>query len=178
MKLSELFFSFCKIGLMTFGGGYSMLPILEKECVDKHHWVTEDEMLNYYAIGQCTPGVIAVNTATFIGSKEKGIIGGIVASLGVVFPSFVIISLLSSLIAIFKDNLYVLKAFNGIRLAVCALITSSVIRLAKKSVNDIICLLLALNSIVLALFLRVNSIFIIILSLIFGSIYFWFLRKA
>ena len=85
--LSELFFTFAKVGVMTFGGGYAMLPILQREVVDNKHWATDEELTDYFAIGQCTPGVIAVNTATFIGQKNQGIIGGIVATLGVVFPS-------------------------------------------------------------------------------------------
>ena len=96
--LFELFFVFAKIGVMTFGGGYAMLPILQREIVEKKKWTTDEELMDYFAVGQCTPGVIAVNTATFIGQKMKGILGGIVATLGVVFPSLLIISILISAI--------------------------------------------------------------------------------
>lgn len=177
MRLLDLFVSFAKIGVLTFGGGYSMLPILERECVDKHHWVTEEEMLNFYAIGQCTPGVIAVNTATFIGTKEKGIWGGIVATLGVVFPSFIIISLLASIIAVFKDNYYVIKAFSGIRVAVCALIISSIIKLCKKSLKDWLCVVLAFLSLVLQLIFSINSIFIVVGTIVFGIVYYLFVTN-
>ena len=99
----KLFFLFAKIGVMTFGGGYAMLPILQRELVEARHWVTEEELTDYFAIGQCTPGIIAVNTATFVGHKRKGIPGGIVATLGVVFPSLIIIIILAGLITTFAD---------------------------------------------------------------------------
>ena len=94
-ELLKLFLAFAKIGAVTFGGGYAMLPILQRDIVAKHKWATEDELLDYFAIGQCTPGVIAVNTATFVGYKNKGILGGIFATLGVVFPSIVIITIIT-----------------------------------------------------------------------------------
>ena len=97
-KLLELFWTFAKMGAMTFGGGYAMLPILQREVVENKHWATEEELTDYFAIGQCTPGIIAVNTATFIGQKYMGVAGGIAATLGVVFPSLVIISILAGLI--------------------------------------------------------------------------------
>ena len=99
----DLFGTFAKVGVMTFGGGMAMLPILQREVVEDRHWATEEELMDYYAIGQCTPGIIAVNTATFIGQKRKGTIGGIVATLGIVFPSLVIISILASLITNFSS---------------------------------------------------------------------------
>ena len=102
-RLWELFYTFAKVGVMTFGGGMAMLPILQREVVEDRHWATEEELMDYYAIGQCTPGIIAVNTATFIGQKRKGTIGGIVATLGIVFPSLVIISILASLITNFSS---------------------------------------------------------------------------
>ena len=96
-ELLELFLTFAKIGVMTFGGGMAMLPILEREVVQNKHWATEEELVDYFAIGQCTPGIIAVNTATFVGQKRKGAMGGITATLGVVFPSLVIITILAGL---------------------------------------------------------------------------------
>ena len=99
----ELFYSFAKIGAFTFGGGYAMLPLIQREVVEKKHWATEEEIMDYYAVGQCTPGIIAVNTATFIGYYKKGIIGGIFATLGVIFPSIVIILLIASLLQNFSD---------------------------------------------------------------------------
>ena len=98
-ELFELFISFARVGVMTFGGGIAMLPILENEIVERKKWATKEELLDYYAIGQCTPGIIAVNTATFIGYKKKGTVGGIAATLGVIFPSVVIILLIATLIS-------------------------------------------------------------------------------
>ncbi|MEY8394913.1 chromate transporter [Lachnospiraceae bacterium 45-P1] len=143
-KLFDLFFTFARIGGLTFGGGYAMLPILQREVVDKRGWATEEELMDYYAIGQCTPGVIAVNTATFIGQKTSGIIGGIVATLGVVFPSLVIISVIAAFIQNFADLAIVQNAFAGIRVCVCVLIFNAVVKLWKKSVVDKITLLIFL----------------------------------
>ena len=120
-KLLSLFVSFAKVGVMTFGGGYAMIPILEREVVDNHGWVSREEMMDYYAVGQCTPGVIAVNTATFIGYKIAGVPGGIVATLGVVFPSVVIISIIAGILTTFADIPAVKSAFAAIRVCVCVL---------------------------------------------------------
>ncbi len=137
MKLLwELFWTFAKVGVMTFGGGYAMLPILQREVVDSKGWATEEELMDYFAIGQCTPGVIAVNTATFIGQKHKGILGGIVTTLGVVFPSLVIISALAGVIEAFSHLVWVQKAFGGVRVCVCVLILNAVVKLYKKAVVD------------------------------------------
>ena len=134
--LWELFWTFAKMGVMTFGGGYAMLPILQREVVENKRWVTEEEIMDYYAIGQCTPGIIAVNTATFIGQKKQGIAGGIMATLGVVFPSVVIISILAGLITNFSHLVWVQNAFAGIQVCVCVLIFNAVVKLLKKSVVD------------------------------------------
>ena len=135
-ELWELFWTFAKMGVMTFGGGMAMLPILQREVVENKHWATEEELTDYYAIGQCTPGIIAVNTATFIGQKYDGAVGGIVATLGLVFPSVVIISILAGLISNFADLAWVKNAFAGIQVCVCVLIFNAVIKLLKKSVVD------------------------------------------
>ena len=131
----DLFTSFAKIGGLTFGGGMAMLPMLQREVVEKHGWATEEELLDYFAIGQCTPGIIAVNTATFIGRKQKGIAGGIIATVGVVFPSLVIITLLAAFLSNFADILWVQKAFAGIRVAVCVLVLNAFVKLFKKNVK-------------------------------------------
>jgi len=133
----DLFLTFARVGVCTFGGGYAMLPILQREVVEKKGWVTEEELMDYFAIGQCTPGVIAVNTGTFIGQKLKGIPGGILATLGVVFPSLVIIMILAAFIQNFAHLPVVIHAFAGVRACICALILSSVIKLAKKSLVDL-----------------------------------------
>ncbi len=135
-KLFELFLTFAKVGVMTFGGGYAMLPILQREIVENRGWATEEELADYFAIGQCTPGVIAVNTATFIGRKKDGIAGAVAATLGVVFPSLVIISLLAGVITAFSELAWVKNAFAGIRVCVCMLILQAVMNLWKKSIPD------------------------------------------
>ena len=113
-----------------------MFPILQREMVEKRQWVSDEELMDYYAIGQCTPGIIAVNTATFVGQKRKGIVGGIVATLGVVFPSLVIITIIAAFIQNFADLAVVKNAFAGIRVCVCVLILNAVIKLLKSSVID------------------------------------------
>ena len=132
----DLFCTFAKVGVMTFGGGYAMLPILQREVVDKKGWTTEEELMDYFAIGQCTPGIIAVNTATFIGQKTKGFWGGLCATLGVVFPSLIIIMLLAGVIEAFSHLVWVQHAFGGIRICVCILILNAVVKLFKKAVID------------------------------------------
>lgn len=134
--LLDLFLTFAKVGVMTFGGGYAMLPILQREIVDNKKWATNEELMDYFAIGQCTPGVIAVNTATFIGQKNKGTLGGIIATLGVVFPSVIIISLLAGVIEAFSHIEWVQHAFGGIRVCICILIANAVVKLYKKAVVD------------------------------------------
>lgn len=132
----ELFWTFFKIGAFTFGGGYAMLPLLQREIVEKKHWATEEELLDYFAVGQCTPGIIAVNTATFVGFKEKKLSGAIFATLGVVSPSLVIITVIAALLSNFAHIAAVQNAFAGIRVAVCVLILNSIVKLWKKSVVD------------------------------------------
>lgn len=132
----NLFFTFAKIGVCTFGGGYAMLPILQRELVDNKGWATEEELADYYAVGQCTPGVIAVNTATFVGYNRLGWLGGVVATLGVVFPCLVIIMAIAAFLSNFMHLDVVVHAFNGVRAGVVALIFSSILKLLKTSLVD------------------------------------------
>ena len=134
--LFELFATFMKIGGFTFGGGYAMLPMIQKEVVEKKGWATEEEVLDYFAIGQVTPGIIAVNTATFIGYKMAGVPGGIFATIGVIFPSLIIISIIAAFLTNFAHLPVVIHAFNGIRACVCMLILNAVYNMANKSVVD------------------------------------------
>ena len=122
---------------MTFGGGYAMLPILQREVVEKKGWATEEELSDYFAVGQCTPGIIAVNTATFIGYKEAGIPGGILATLGVVFPSLIIITLIAAFLSNFADIPVVRHALAGVNAAVVALIAASVIKLGRSTLKNV-----------------------------------------
>lgn len=135
--LLDLYLSFVKIGLMTFGGGYAMLPILEREVVEKKGWVTSEEVLDYYAIGQSTPGIIAINTASFCGYKRAKNIGGVVASLGFITPSIIIITLISGFLKNFSHVSAIQHAFAGIRIGVCALVVYSVVNMLKKNAKSI-----------------------------------------
>ncbi len=170
-QLLDLFLTFARIGGFTFGGGYAMLPMLQKEVVEARHWATEDELMDYYAIGQCTPGIIAVNTATFVGYKTMGIAGGIVATLGVIAPSLVIITIIAAFIQGFADIPAVAHAFAGIRACVCVLIFNAVVKLGKKSLINkvavaIFCIILALS-----LFTDLSPALLVILAGLFGIFY-------
>lgn len=167
-ELLDLFLTFCRIGGFTFGGGYAMLPIIQQEIVNKKNWATDEEVMDYYAMGQCTPGIIAVNTATFIGYKHKGIIGAIVATLGVVFPSVVIITIIASYFSRFQEIPIVKYAFNGIRPAVAALILNTVVKMWKKSVNDWIGIIAFMVSFLVVVFTKISPVFIVIVSAIIG----------
>ena len=135
-KLLELYITFMKIGALTFGGGYAMLPVIQREVVENKHWVTDEEVMEYYAIGQCTPGIIAVNTSTFVGNRVAGIPGGLVSTLGFISPAFLIICIIAGLISNFSDLLIVRNAFAGIRICACVLIFNAVIKMWKSSIRD------------------------------------------
>lgn len=160
--LLDLFLTFARIGVCTFGGGYAMLPILQLEVVEKRNWATEDELMDYYAIGQCTPGVIAVNTATFIGYKHHGLLGAICATAGVVFPSLVIITIIAAFIQQFAHMPVVQDAFSGVRIAVCALVLQSVWKMAKKSVIDLPTVIILLATFVAVAFFGISPIVMVI----------------
>ena len=163
MKLLwQLFLAFARVGVMTFGGGYAMIPILEREIVDRHGWATEEELMDYYAVGQCTPGVIAVNTATFIGYKTAGTLGGIVATLGVIFPSVVIITVIAGILTSFAEVPMVKSAFAGIRVCVCVLIFNAVLKLWKKAVVDKATLALFLGVFLLSAFFSVSPVIFVV----------------
>ena len=162
MILLQLFTAFARVGVLTFGGGYAMIPMLEREIVDRHGWATSEELMDYYAVGQCTPGVIAVNTATFIGYKTAGNLGGVVATLGVIFPSFVIISVIAGIIQNFADIPAVKSAFAGIRVCVCVLIFNSVVKLWKGAVKDKAALALCLLVFVLSVFFSISPIVFVV----------------
>ena len=162
MKLWDLFVAFAKVGVLTFGGGYAMIPILEREIVDKQGWASSEELMDYYAVGQCTPGVIAVNTATFIGRKVAGVPGGIVATAGVVFPSVVIITVIAGILSNFADIPAVPSAVSGIRVCVCVLIFNAVVKLWKAAVPDKATLVLAVLVFVLSFFLKLSPVVFVV----------------
>ena len=169
-ELFDLFWTFCKIGALTFGGGYAMLPLIQREIVENKKWSTEKEILDYYAVGQCTPGVIAVNTATFIGFKLRGIVGGLVATLGVIFPSIIIILIIASLLQSFSSLAIVQSAFAGIRVAVVALIITTVIKLIKSSVKDYLGIIITVVTFVLSAFIGISPVYIVIAAGLIGFI--------
>ena len=135
-KLLNIYWVFAQMGACCFGGGYAMLSLLQRVIVEQHGWATEEELMDYYAIGQCTPGVIAVNTSTFIGHRLGGIPGALAATLGFISPSILIIILIAAFLESFASNVYVAHALAGIRVCVCVLILDSVLKLGKKSVKD------------------------------------------
>ena len=169
-NLWQLFLAFARVGVMTFGGGYAMIPILEREIVDRHGWATEEELMDYYAVGQCTPGVIAVNTATFIGYKVAGNLGGIIATLGVVFPSLVIITLIAGILTSFAEVPAVKSAFAGLRICVCVLIFNAVLKLWKKAVVDKATLVLFLGVFLLSVFFSVSPIVFVVVCAVAGIV--------
>ena len=169
-ELWNLFLTFAKVGATTFGGGYAMLPILEREVVEKRGWATEEELMNYFAVGQCTPGVIAVNTATFIGYKKRGIIGGVAATLGVIAPSMIIIMIIAAFIQNFADLPVVVHAFAGIRAVVAVLIIDAVVRFFKAGCKDWFGVVVFLLSLLLAGTIGISSIYVVIGAIIAGLI--------
>ncbi len=169
-ELWELFIVFARIGGFTFGGGYAMLPIIQEEVVEKRGWATEEEVIDYYAIGQCTPGIIAVNTATFIGYKLKGIIGAIFATLGMVFPSVVIITLIAAFFRQFQDYAIVQHAFGGIRVAVVALILNAIVKMWNNSVKDIVGIVIFIAAFIVVAFMELSPIVVIVASATAGII--------
>ena len=171
MILWQLFVSFARVGVLTFGGGYAMIPMLEREIVDRRGWATSEELMDYYAVGQCTPGVIAVNTATFIGYKTAGNLGGIVATLGVVFPSLLVISVIAGIIQNFSDIPAVKSAFAGIRVCVCVLIFNSVVKLWKGAVKDKATLVLCLLVFGLSVFFSVSPIVFVVFCAAAGILF-------
>ena len=170
MKLLSLFLSFAKVGVMTFGGGYAMIPILEREIVENRKWASSEELMDYYAVGQCTPGVIAVNTATFIGYKVAGPAGGVAATLGVVFPSVVIICLIAGILTNFADIPAVKSAFAAIRVCVCVLIFNAVVKLWKSAVKDKAGLVLFLIVFVLSLFFDISPVVFVLFCALAGLV--------
>ena len=164
----SLFLIFFKIGAFTFGGGYAMIPILEREFVTKRGWITDEDMLNFVAIGQSTPGIIAVNMATFIGYKRGKFWGSLSATLGVIIPSIIIITIIAAFLSNFSEYIYVQKALAGINIAVAVILVSAVMNIGKKSIVDFIGLILAIISFAVVTFLKVNSIFLILFALLVG----------
>lgn len=169
-SLLELYTAFFKVGLFTFGGGLAMLPIIEREVVDNKKWATYEELLDYYAVSQSTPGIIMVNVSTFIGYKERGLIGGIVSTLGVVSPSLIIITLIASLIENFASISYVQSALKGIAAGISAIMISSLIKLGKSSIKDILGVVLCVIGFVISFFTKISIIYVVVFGIAVGII--------
>lgn len=171
-EILNIFAIFFRMGAFTFGGGYAMLPIIQEEIVNKRNWATDDEIIDYYAIGQCTPGIIAVNTATFIGFKIKGIPGAIAATIGLVSPSLIIISIIAKFFKEFQDLEIVQHAFNGIQVVVVALIAITVANMFKQSARDNFGKILFLATFIIIGVLKLSPIIVVIFSSLFGILRF------
>lgn len=183
-NIFELFFVFFKIGAFTFGGGLAMLPILKRELVDTKKWLTEEEIVDYFAIGQCTPGIIAVNVATFSGYKHEGVLGSIAATLGIITPSIIIILFISAFISGFSDIVIVKKILKGINIAAAVLLTKAVFDFGKKTISDIFTFFIAVISFCAMYFFNITGIWIVLFSACIGWIvktvfeYFSFNKKT
>ena len=171
--LLTIYVTFMKIGVCTFGGGYAMIPVLQKEIVEGKHWVTDEEIMDYYVVGQCTPGVIAVNVATFVGQKIGGILGGIIATLGLVTPSYIIICFIAAFMQRFAEISYVQSAFAGVRIVVCAMVINTVIGMIKKNVTNALTFLTLVGTFVAVALFAVSPVIIVftvaIIGLLFGK---------
>ena len=177
-ELLDLYITFVRIGCVNFGGGYAMLPLLERELVDKRHWTTMDDLRDYFSIGQCTPGIIAVNTATFLGKKQAGLPGAVMATLGVVSPSLVIISLIAALLKNFADLEPVQHALAGVRAAVTALIFASVWKMAKSSLKDPLSIAMAVIAFILVALFGTSPVAIVFAGALIGFLFFGGLKKT
>ncbi len=173
-----LYKTFFMINILTFGGGYAMLPMLEKEIVNNKKWATMDEISDYYAVSQCTPGVIAVNVATFIGYKQKKIMGGVVATLGAVTPSIIIVLLLSGILEQILGYQIVKSAFSGIAVAVCALLIQALLKLTKSGIKDVYTALVAIVSAIVSILFKLSPIVIVLVTGVVTVLYKFILEKA
>ena len=169
-QLLKIYWVFAQMGACCFGGGYAMLSLLQRIIVEQYHWATEEELMDYYAIGQCTPGVIAVNTSTFIGHKLAGIPGGIVATLGFISPSLLIITIIAAFLENFASNPIVSHGLAGIRVCVCVLILDSVLKLGKKSVKDPVSWAMFLATAALAFLTDIPTVALVLCAGVVGFI--------
>ena len=165
----QLFWAFMKVGALTFGGGYAMLPILQRDIVEHYKWASEEEVMDYYAMAQCLPGIIMVNTSTFIGQKRKGTLGGFVAGFASTVPSLVIITVIAMFLDRFAEYPVVQNAFAGIRACVVVLIINAVVKLWKSAVVDWKALVIVfLPVFALSAFTSVSPILLVVAAAIAG----------
>ena len=168
-KVFQLFITFIKIGALTFGGGYAMVPLIQRETVEKKKWINDDDILEIVAIAESTPGPIAVNSATFVGYKTAGVLGAAAATIGVVLPSFTIIYFISFVIDKFENNTAVKYAFSGVRAGVLALIIKALWTMSKKSAKNIISFIITAFAFIFAA-LNINVIYIILACAVTGIV--------
>ena len=168
IRYVQLFTAFFKIGLFTFGGGMSMLPMLQRELVESKQWLTEEEILNYFAIGQCTPGIIAVNVATFCGYKRAGLSGAIVSTVGIVCPSWIVITLIAGSISRFSDIVWIQRAMKGVYVAVAALLARAVFTFGKKIITDFVTAGIAAGAFLAMSVWNISGILIVLVAGIIG----------
>lgn len=164
----ELFWAFFRIGAVTFGGGLAMLPILDRDLIQRRKWMTSEQLVDYFAIGQATPGIVAVNVATFVGFNRKGIPGSIVTTAGVVTPSVIIITLLAMFLNNFADILWVQRALRGVNVVVAVLLITSLVGIGKKTVIDWITFLVALAAFLAIAVFNVSGILVVVASALLG----------
>lgn len=173
-----LFIKFFKIGLFTFGGGYAMISLIHAEIVDNMKWLDDEEMINMIVIAESTPGVLAVNSATFVGYKIAGVAGSVMSTMGVILPSLIIISVISLFFDEFKNLKYVEYAFNGIRAGVVLLIFNAVLKLNKKNKKNLFYFIVLGLTVIASLFFKINAVYILLAAMILGILYtFIFLRE-
>ena len=177
-RCRTLFLTFLKIGAFTFGGGYAMIPLIQRETVETHGWVTEEDVLNIIAVAESTPGPIAINSATFVGYKVAGFWGSLCATLGVVLPSFIVISILSFFLEPFKQLKLVSYAFVGIRAGVMVLIVEAVLKMYRACERNWINYLLLLAAFVCVAFLDLHVSPVLLVAAIFGILYQSFRAKT
>jgi len=176
-KLWKIFLIFFKIGSFTFGGGLAMLPLIQKEVVDKEKWISEEDIVDVFAVSQSLPGVIAINSAIFVGNKVYGFSGAIAAALGVILPAFFSIILVIVALTSIKDSPYVTKVFAGVKAASAALILLSAIKLGRSSIKDKIGVIIAIFSFILIIILKVNAVWAIVLGGLVGYIFYLYSRR-
>lgn len=163
---AEIFSTFAKIGAFTIGGGYAMIPIIQREVVEKKRWIGEEEFLDILAISQSAPGILAVNISIFLGYKLRGFKGSVVATLGSALPSFTIILAIAIFFTGYQENPTIVKIFKGIRPAVVALIAVPVINLAKKSKLNVYTAFFALATALLIALLKISPLYILLVTAI------------
>ena len=179
----DLFLTFAKIGLFTFGGGYAMISLIENSCVEKKRWITHDEMMNVTVIAESTPGPIAINCATFVGYKQKGLAGAIAATIGMVLPSFCIIFLISVFLDNFLEISWIAHAFMGIKLAVGILILDAAIKMIRKMQKKPVPLAIMICAFVVMLLidifaLKISSITLMLIAALISFVIFLMKRNT